>query len=239
MLVDGTVSELFLNDADPRIYAFWLAVLNEPRRFADEILSIPLTIDEWKHQRAVCSDGNNSDQFALGFATFYLNRCNRSGIILGAAPIGGYEQKADWKMSARFYRQTLAERVLALGQMRSRISVTNFDASQFLRLYLPNPKHRRDAFVYLDPPYRSNSNRLYMNHYVDADHIRLADFIQRKTEVNWMMSYDDCPFIRDLYAQCHQSSLSLLYSLQRKRATEELIICPAWVMLPAADIANC
>ena len=238
LLADDVVSELCLNDADPRIHAFWLAALNESDRFADAILSIPLTIDEWKRQQNVCADGDNRDQFALGFATFYLNRCNRSGIILGAAPIGGYGQKSDWKMSARFYRQTLARRILALGKMRSQISVTNFDASQFLRLYLPNPKHRRDVFVYLDPPYRSNSNRLYMNHYVDADHIRLADFIQRKTEVNWVMSYDDCPFIRDLYAQCHQSSRPLLYSLQRKRTTEELLIYPPWVMLPAPEIAN-
>ena len=151
LLVDDVVSELVLNDADPRIHAFWLAALNESERFADAILAVPLTIDEWKRQREVCSSSNKSNQFALGFATFYLNRCNRSGIILGAAPIGGYEQNGDWKISARFYRQTLAKRVLALGEMRSRIRVTNFDASQFLRLYLPNPKHGEDAFTYLDP----------------------------------------------------------------------------------------
>ena len=232
LLVDDVVSELYLNDADPRIHAFWLAALNHSERFADAILSVPLTIDEWQRQREVCSYGKNSDQFALGFATFYLNRCNRSGIIIGAAPIGGYDQGTAWKMSARFYRETLAKRVLELGRMRSRIKVTNFDASQFLRLYLPNPKHKRDAFVYLDPPYRSNSTRLYMNLYEDADHIRLADFIQRQNGVNWLMSYNDCPFIRDLYAPCHQSNRSLWYSLQRKRSTEELIISPPWVTLP-------
>ena len=71
-----------------------------------------------------------------------------------------------------------------------------------------------------------------MNRYVDADHIRLADFIQRRTRVNWVMSYDDCQFIRDLYAPCYQTSRSLFYSLQRKRSTKELIICPPWVSLP-------
>ena len=238
LLVDGVVSELLLNDADPRIHAFWLSVLNESERFADAILSVPLTIDEWKRQREVCTNGNSRNQFALGFATFYLNRCNRSGIILGAAPVGGYEQEGRWKMDARFYRQTLAKRVLVLGEMRSRIRVTNFDAAQFLRLYLPNPEHGQSAFTYLDPPYRSSSNRLYMNHYVDADHIRLADFIQRQTRVNWVMSYDDCLFIRDLYAPCRQTSRSLLYSLQRKRSTEELIICPPWVSLPDPECSS-
>ena len=185
LLADGVVSELILNDADPRIYAFWFAALNEPERFADAILSTPLSVDEWKRQREICSQENHGDQFELGFATFYLNRCNRSGIILGAAPIGGYEQKGDWKMGARFYRATLAQRVLALGERQGQIRVTNFDASQFLRLYLPNPKNGRETFTYLDPPYRSNSNRLYMNYYVDADHIRLADFIQRQIGIDW------------------------------------------------------
>ena len=131
LLHDGVVSTLHLNDADPRIHAFWDSVLNHTERFADAIESATLTIDEWLRQQEICDRAETEDPFELGFATFYLNRCNRSGIIRGAAPIGGYAQSGKWKMNARFYRQTLAERVRAIGESRDSIYVTNDDALSF------------------------------------------------------------------------------------------------------------
>ena len=38
---------------------------------------------------------------ALGFSAFFLNRTNRSGIIEGAGPIGGYTQTGKWKVDAQ------------------------------------------------------------------------------------------------------------------------------------------
>lgn len=48
--------------------------------------------------------------YELGFATFYLNRTNRSGIIKGGV-IGGVEQSGSWRMNARFNRDDLAKRI--------------------------------------------------------------------------------------------------------------------------------
>lgn len=225
------MSELYLNDLDPRVYAFWNAALGESQKFADAIRSIPLNIEEWRNQRQVCTLGDTGKQFELGFATFYLNRCNRSGIVHGAAPIGGYAQAGPWKIDARFYRESLAERILAIGRRREQIHLTNMDARDFLGARLPRGSGRKSVFVYLDPPYYSKGDRLYMNLYSDQDHMNLATYIQKQYDVNWIMSYDDTAFVRHLYQACDILQFSLGYSLHKKRIAQELLISPSRVKL--------
>ena len=179
LLRQNVVSELHLNDRDYRITAFWNAALNEPERFVDAILSVPVSIAEWKRQQRVYLSTDTSKPFDLGFSAFYLNRCNRSGVLSGAAPIGGYGQTGKWRIDARFYRENLAERVLAVSRKREQIHITNMDAITFLVKHLPRGHERKRVLAYLDPPYWSNGNRLYMNFYKDRDHKNLSRYIQR------------------------------------------------------------
>lgn len=232
LLGDGIVSELYLNDADPRITAFWQAVLHEPDRFADAIRSVPVNVEEWKRQQNICRRADTSMPFELGFSTFYLNRCNRSGILFGSAPIGGYAQAGKWKMNVRFYRKSLAARIRAVARKREYIHVTNMDAREFLVKQLPRGRERKRVFAYLDPPYYLNGNRLYLNFYEDQDHRKLSRYLQRQSMLHWVMSYDDAPFIRDLYATSTISHLSLQHSLQQKKQEQELLIAPSHVRIP-------
>ena len=231
LLRQGIVSQIHLNDLDPRIVSFWRAILDESERFAEYILSVPITIEEWKKQLQICRFADSSKPFELGFSVFFLNRCNRSGIILGSAPIGGYDQSGKWKMDARFYRETLANRVLAIARRKEQIHVSNMDALDFLSNYLAPRRDSESSFVYLDPPYYSNGNRLYMNSYKHLHHRDLARYIQETNTLNWVMSYDDTEFIRDLYATAEITTLPLQYSLQRRRRAQELLISPSYVRL--------
>ena len=232
LLIEGVVSEVRLNDLDARIYAFWQAALDEHDRFVDMIMSVELSLEQWRKQRDICLHPNQHDTFDLGFAAFYLNRCNRSGILLGSAPIGGYSQAGAWRLDARFYRQTLADRISKLAEHRERIHLSNDDALRFLAKNLPVGDQPEQVFVYLDPPYVSNGNRLYMNNYQARDHGKLAHHLRRQTTVNWVVSYDDTRLIRRLYEDCRVSDIPLRYSLQRKRETKELLITPRHLQTP-------
>ena len=232
LLRERVVSELYLNDLDPRICSFWYAALNDPNRFADTILSVPLTVEEWWKQKRVCMEADVSNPFELGFATFYLNRCNRSGVILGSGPIGGFRQAGPWKIDARFNRENLATRIIELSNFRDEIHVTQLDALEFLLKRLPRGRKRGDVFVYLDPPYYSRGSRLYMNSYKDEDHRNLARYMRRQRMLKWIASYDDTDFIGRLYASCNISGSLLQYSLQKKRKAKELLIAPSHVRLP-------
>ena len=237
LLREDVVSEVHLNDMDHRITAFWNAVLGEPERFVETIRVVPVSIEEWKRQKRIYLKAEASEAFDLGFSVFYLNRCNRSGVLFGSAPVGGYEQTGKWRIDARFYRESLAERVIAIAKKREQIHVTNMDAIRFLVKHLPRAKERKRVFAYLDPPYWSNGNRLYMNFYKNPDHKTLSRYIRRQKTLNWVMSYDDANFIRDLYKTCVTFHHSLQYSLQRKQKAQELLIAPSHVRLPDSVVS--
>lgn len=53
-----------------------------------------------RHAQRAIYDNAAADDLTLGFATFFLNRTNRSG-ILSARPIGGLEQQGNWTLRPR------------------------------------------------------------------------------------------------------------------------------------------
>ena len=238
LLMEGVVSDIHLNDLDPRIAAFWRSVLHEAERFQHAVMTIPLTLEEWERQKQICSNAEHEDQFELGFSTFYLNRCNRSGVLIGAAPIGGYEQRGKWRIDARFYRNSLVQRIHEISQMRERIHVTQLDAVEFLRTSIAVCGKRAHSFAYFDPPYHMDNNRLYFNTYVDCDHVALSKEIQSQNHLAWLMSYNNSTFIRHLYTDCVLSTIPVRYALQNKRVSHELMIAPSRLKIPATQNSN-
>ncbi len=232
LLQNGVVSKIHVNDADFRVYSFWQSVLSQSERFADRISFVPLTIDEWRNQQTICENPQNHNRFEVGFSAFYMNRCNRSGVLSGAGPIGGYKQAGQWRLDARFNREILTEKVLQIGRLQEQIHVTGMDAIRFLSEKLPYGRNRKNVLVYLDPPYVKKGQRLYLNAYEKKDHILLSKYLLRQQVLPWIMSYDDSELVRTLYGYCKQALLPIRYTLQNKRNVHELIIAPNEVTLP-------
>lgn len=146
----------------------------------------------------------------LGFATFFLNRTNRSGILNGGI-IGGRDQTGPWKIDARFNREELIFRIESIAKMKGRINVTKVDALAFLKSGIAKWPSR--TLVYLDPPYFAKGRDLYYDYYQKDDHKRLAEFITGKlAKQRWVVSYDNEPAIRQLYSGCQRLTYSLGYS---------------------------
>lgn len=232
LLEREAVDEIRINDADRRVFAFWYAVLSETENFADRVFSVPLNIEEWRRQREVCSNPGAHRPFDVGFSAFYMNRCNRSGVLSGAGPIGGFQQAGKWKLDARFSREALAQRIRKVGGMREQIHLSHLDAIEFLKSSLPPGRARRNVFVYLDPPYVNKGQRLYLNAYRPEDHAGIARYLSSQKVLPWLMSYDDAQLIKDLYQEHHIFRLPIRYSLQEKKSASELIICPQDLILP-------
>src|SRR5258705_10979265 len=136
LLLRGLVAKVHLNDSCIAVYAFWYSILNDAERFCRKISRASLTIDEWKRQREIFKNRNSADLFELGFAMFYLNRCNRSGILTGGV-IGGLAQTGRWKIDARFPRNDLITRIEVIAGLANKIRLRNWDAERFLMEYVP------------------------------------------------------------------------------------------------------
>lgn len=226
LLQSGIVKKVYLNDADKSIYAFWNSILHETERFIYKIKEIKVNIDEWEKQKKIYQN-ENDDLFSLGFAAFYLNRCNRSGIIKSGGPIGGNHQNGKWKIDVRFNKETLIRRINKIAQLSDRIKYTNYNAKRVLSTIGEN------VFIYIDPPYYQKGKCLYLNSHTENDHKDLATILDKIDKHKWVLTYDDCLFIRKLYENNRIFKFSLNYSLQNKRKGSELLIIPSSLLLPS------
>ncbi len=220
LLVTGQVSRIVINDLDPAIYAFWEVVKHEPDYLKSRIKSVTLDVEEWRRQKATYAAADPKDYRELGFATFYLNRTNRSGVLNGG-PIGGLEQTGNYKIDARFNRDALIERVRILSLYADQITVTNVDGLDVIREHAG----AENTFVYADPPYFEKAGSLYMNSFKADDHAQLAAALSARPDAPWMLTYDNVPQVADLYADRRRREFSLRYSAHRViEATEVMVL---------------
>jgi DNA adenine methylase len=88
------------------VHAFWKAVLNHTEALSKLVRDTKLTVTAWDKQRRIMESPKEHDALTLGFATFFLNRTNRSGILNGGI-IGGRDQTGPWKIDARYNAREL------------------------------------------------------------------------------------------------------------------------------------
>lgn len=229
MLMAEDTHNIVINDLDTSIGDFWWALINQSTRFLRLIEDAPLNVDEWKRQRAILDKPWHQSRLRRGFATFYLNRCNRSGIILKSGPIGGYDQRGRWKIDARFNRKRLRERCSRVIEYRDRINVSSLDGIQFVEAHAV-----KKIFFFIDPPYYNKGPKLYLNALDHEYHERLAEILGSNRDAPWVLTYDDCPEIRTLYESWAQViSFGLRYSASGAAQGKEVFIAPKWMQLPA------
>lgn len=228
LLADGNADSVMLNDADLRIFSAWHAILEEPERFIRKLQDVRLHMQEWYHHRdLVAGFSGNEYDFDVGFSTFYMNRTTRSGIILNAGPIGGYDQRGKWKLDARFNVERLANQVQWLAANRTRIELSNMDALSFIDRVRRKPASDNTLF-FIDPPYVKAGGRLYFDGMNEAKHVALSDILTNGTVKHWVLTYDDAPLIRQLYKSQRCSNISVNYSLQSKRRENEILVEPSY-----------
>lgn len=219
LLREGIVRHLVINDIDPAVHAFWRSVVAHNASFVELVESTPLTIDEWLRQREIYRSRDESDILRLGFAFFFLNRTNRSG-ILNAGVIGGQRQEGKYKIDARFNRQTLVQRLTAIGDLADHITVSDLDGRTVIQQY----SHDERSFMYIDPPYVQAGSQLYLNAFDGRDHKALSTIVNSVEEAHWLITYDAAPLIEKLYRDQFQCRLELTYSARYPGQAEELLV---------------
>jgi DNA adenine methylase len=213
------VERIVINDLNKAIYSFWKSAIFDSEKFIRKIDRTPVTIKEWKKQKLIYNNAQSADSFKLGFATFFLNRTNMSGILDGGA-IGGMNQKGEWKIDARFNKEKLIERIRQIAQYKNRISVYNKDGIDLINKYL----NKKNAFIYLDPPYYEKGAALYLNHYKKSDHETLAKNLNDNPEAFWLLTYDNKREIKTLYPERRIVNFTLNYNAYESRKGREVMI---------------
>ena len=150
LLITGVVRRVAVNDISRPVVAFWHSVLNQTDELCRLVRERHVTVDEWDNQKNIFRRPEKATNLELGFAFFFLNRTNMSGILNGGI-IGGRGQTGKWKIAARFNRIQLISRIEKIAMFRPRIEVSQLDAVDFLS---QNATRFDDkTLIYVDPPY--------------------------------------------------------------------------------------
>lgn len=221
LLFNGNVERIMINDLDPAIYSFWYSITNEETfyLFINRVNEVDININEWKIQKDIYMHQDIHNKLELGFATFFLYRCNRSG-ILKAGPIGGQKQNGNYRIDCRFNKDRLIPLLRKIYDNRNRIDVTNLNAEEFIEYIDMNYDN---LFIYLDPPYVDKGYQLYKNSFTKEDHVSLSKKI-KKLKNKWFVTYDNTDLIKELYSDCKTEIFNIQYSAGSKRVENEIAV---------------
>ncbi len=221
LLLGGHVNHIYINDIDYAVYSFWCSILNHTDEFVRKIQQTEINMAEWRRQKQIFENNRAHSILESGFATFFLNRTNRAGILKGGV-IGGQNQDGDYALDCRFNKQRLIQFIQDIAAHRGQITVSGDDALTFLREHSNIFDER--TLVYLDPPYYIKGSLLYTNFYEHNDHMQLSEYVKNHLQCPWIVSYDHAPEIQEMYEGLQQREISVNYSVHKKTKMPELMI---------------
>lgn len=211
--VGGASLEIALSDRGTRVYgydrykplvSFWRFALAQPGEMAREARSwLPLTRRAfYEMQRNLVPETKGLGQ-AVAF--FVLNRASYSGCTLSGGMSPGHPR---FTPSACDRLRDFSAPLLSVRHMGFEKSIAR----------------NTNEFLYCDPPYAVES-RLYGTRgdmHEGFDHEGLARLLMGRG--GWLLSYNDCEMVRDLYAGCEFIPAKWAYGMNASRRSNEVVV---------------
>ncbi|MEI8337561.1 MAG: DNA adenine methylase [bacterium] len=230
LLIKGYVKEVTINDLDRAIYAFWYSIINDTERFCRKIRTTDVTIKNWKKFKEIHRNKEKVSLFDLGFATFFLNRTNHSGVIDGGV-IGGLEQRGNYKIDCRFNKDELIERIKLIAKHKKNIHLYHLDALELIEK-IQKKSDNENTIFYFDPPYYLKGPSLYMSHYKSDDHKEVSEKIMKIKNIKWLVSYDNTSEIKKLYLGSKKKEYSFFHTAYEIREGKEVLFSSDGLIMP-------
>jgi DNA adenine methylase len=200
--------KFWINDIYQDLAVFWQQNQTNSAKVIEQIWAWKNEFSDGKTlHKFLRNNKQNFNEIELAAAFFVFNRITFSG----TTEAGGFSNQAYEK---RFTTSSV-ERLFHLPKVLQDVKITNFDYEELINAASEN------VFLFLDPPYFSATNSaLYGkngNLHKTFDHERFAENL-RSCRHKWLLTYDDSPFIRELFSFAEITSWSLTYGM--KNVTE-------------------
>ena len=218
----GFAQKYWINDKFKELIAFWQTVQHQSdcsrlQRELEQLRSKFKNADKIKQYFLKSRLEEPIDKYRAAFLFFFFNRVTFSGTTRA----GGFSSSAS---VSRF----TASSIIRLAAMPEALRDTKITSTDFAKVI---QAAGRDVFLFLDPPYFT-ANKLYGKNgrLHDFDHEMLASLL-KKTKHRFLLTYDDCAEIRQLYKWANIHEWQLQYGMNNCSADNlskigsELFIC--------------
>jgi len=218
LLDNPLLNRMWINDKDIGISCLWTALIRYPEDLKEKVLSFTPTVDQFYEMKVKLSDvtlkmpRQRKKIVDIGFHKLAIHQISYSGLgTKSGGPLGGVDQKSDYKIDCRWSPAYICKKIDKLHGRFSSVYVhengcTNYDFTDLIK------DDSCDSLIYLDPPYYVKGNELYQCGFTNDDHVRLSEAL-KETKHRWVLSYDDCPEIRDMYSWANIDELCVNYSI--------------------------
>lgn len=199
---------VWVNDIDPGVVALWTAIRDCPSRLCRLVQDFVPSADAFYEFKEL--DGQLTGEYATdGFRKLALHRMSMSGFgAMSGGPIGGRSQAGQYTVECRWNPSRIKRDIMRTHATMRRFRSLRITCGDFADLIEGAP---RECFIYLDPPYYEKGAQLYKYNMPHECHERMAMML-RNCEAGWLVSYDDHPTIRDLYADASIHPIFVTYS---------------------------
>ena len=220
-VMEGLAERAVMSEIDPDVAAFWHSALESAPALIRRIQTFAPT----RHSVAELTDSDPHDVLERGFRALVLNRTRRGGILAPGASVSRRGENGRG-IASRWYPATLAKRLRAIHEWRSRIEFLETDGVDLLQTF--TTERGGNVAVFADPPYtfggKRAGRRLYT--YNDVDHERLFDILDRSA-VNFLMTYDCSPEILGLISKHSFYAVRVRMKNTHHDKLTELVITPS------------
>lgn len=145
-----------------------------------------------------------------------MQQISFSGLgVKAGSPIGGRDQKGKYKVGCRWNGKRIRERIRNVSDMCKRKSILgcyNLDFGEVMK--------DCNGFMYIDPPYYKQGNNLYKEGFSIGDHERLMGILKSSSN-KWLLSYDDCEEVREMYKWARIEEVGIKYSINSIKENEK------------------
>ena len=211
MLEANEFDQIHLNDLDYGVFSLFSESVDNPSNLVRLIEKSHLDHELFYLARDAHKAGYAGlERHQAAFMSLAANRLSYSGLFT-SNPLGGKDGTLD-KLTARFNKQSIIDRIQWIHSMRERITVTQEDA-----LPLIEEAYWREGTLFIDPPYVQKGEQLYQHAFKEEQHIELAQLLNGLNtstgSSHIIVTYDDDPLIREIYLFAEQEEVNVTYSI--------------------------
>jgi DNA adenine methylase len=234
LLDNNLINNIWINDLDNGIASIWNTILYDKDSLIRIINNYEPKVEDFYNFKEKLLSKNNCTSWTdleYAFMKIAIHQMSFSGLgSMAGSPIGGKNQLGKdgspkkYTVDCRWSPKTLEKNI---NRCYEYLSKSNILHGKCTSLHYDKVLSSCDdeSYIYLDPPYYEIGNSLYQHSFDTREHIRLANMLKEKE--NWLLSYDNSDFIRNLYKWANIEEVKIKYTITNNTNNcQELLISP-------------